>query len=54
MFVVLFIPGLKDCGVIICEPIIWCFMLLQLSYSFYKNPLILGYKKGLNALEQAR
>ena len=51
LFVVLFIPSLKYFGVIICEPIIWCFMLLQLSYSFYKNPLILVYKKGLNALE---
>ena len=34
LFVALFIPSLKYLGVIICEPIIWCFMLLQLSYSF--------------------
>lgn len=40
IFVALFIPSLKYLGVIICEPIIWCFMLLQLSYSFYKNPFI--------------
>ena len=54
LFVALFIPSLKYLGVIICEPIIWCFMLLQLSYSFYKNPLIQGYKNGLNTLEQVR
>ncbi|MBM6860114.1 MATE family efflux transporter [Clostridium saudiense] len=52
LFVVLFIPSLKYLGVIICEPIIWCFMLLQLSYSFYKNPLIRGYKDGLNTLNE--
>lgn len=40
VFVVLFIPSLNYLGVIICEPVIWCFMCLQLAYSFYKNPYI--------------
>lgn len=40
VFVILFIPSLKYFGVIICEPVIWCFMCLQLAYSFYKNPYI--------------
>lgn len=40
LFVYLFIPKLNYFGIIICEPIIWCFMLIQLAYSFYKNPLI--------------
>ncbi|MCI6189490.1 MAG: MATE family efflux transporter [Clostridium sp.] len=40
VFVILFIPSLKYFGVIICEPVIWCLMCLQLTYSFYKNPYI--------------
>lgn len=40
VFVILFIPNLKYFGVIICEPVIWCLMCLQLAYSFYKNPYI--------------
>lgn len=40
VFVILFIPSLKYFGVIICEPVIWCLMCLQLVYSFYKNPYI--------------
>ena len=38
LFVILFIPTLKYMGVIICEPVIWCFMALQLAYSFYGDP----------------
>lgn len=52
LFVVLFIPTLEYLGVIICEPVIWCFMLLQLAYSFYRNPLIQEDKNELNILEQ--
>ena len=48
IFVALFIPSLKYIGVIICEPIIWCFMTVQLAYSFYKNPLIREHKNRLN------
>ncbi|WP_244835136.1 MATE family efflux transporter [Clostridium sp. BJN0001] len=40
IFVILFIPYLKYFGVIICEPVVWCFMCLQLWFSFYKNPYI--------------
>ena len=40
IFVALFIPILGYFGVIICEPVIWCWMCLQLAYSFYHNPYI--------------
>ena len=40
IFVALFIPILGYFGVIICEPVIWCCMCLQLAYSFYHNPYI--------------
>lgn len=40
VFVILFIPKLNYFGVIICEPVIWCLMCIQLIYSFYKNPYI--------------
>lgn len=40
VFVALFIPVLGYFGVIICEPVIWCCMCLQLAYSFYRNPYI--------------
>lgn len=44
LFVVLLIPTLGYWGVIISEPIIWCFMCLQLVYSFYKHPYIQAHK----------
>jgi len=44
LFVILFIPALEYFGVIICEPVIWCFMCIQLAYSFYKNPYIKQHK----------
>lgn len=47
LFVIFFIPSLKYFGVIICEPIIWCFMCIQLIYSFYSNPYIKKYKKSM-------
>lgn len=37
IFVAIFIPILGYYGVIICEPVIWCFMTLQLAYSFYTD-----------------
>lgn len=40
IFAWLFIPMLGYFGVIICEPVIWCLMTLQLIYSFYTNPYI--------------
>jgi putative MATE family efflux protein len=39
-FAFLLIPYLGYFAVIICEPIIWCVMLIQLLYSFYTNPYI--------------
>lgn len=44
IFVWLCIPALGYFGVIICEPVIWCCMCLQLAYSFYKDPYIKQYK----------
>ena len=44
VFVALFIPVLHYFGVIICEPVIWCCMCLQLAWSFYHNPYIKGAK----------
>jgi len=42
IFAFLLVPVLGYLGVILCEPIIWCFMFVQLSYSFYNNPYIKG------------
>jgi len=42
VFSFLLVPVLGYFGVIICEPIIWCMMFLQLLYSFYTNPYIRG------------
>lgn len=44
IFVLLIIPKLNYLGVILCEPIIWCFMTVQLVYSFYKNTYIIKFK----------
>lgn len=40
LFVIIFIPSLKYFGVIICEPVIWCIMCLQLVFAFYRDPYI--------------
>lgn len=45
IFVIIFIPSLKYFGVIICEPVIWCCMCLQLVFAFYRNPYIVKFKK---------
>jgi len=42
IFAFFLVPVLGYFGVIICEPIIWCIMFLQLLYSFYTNPYIKG------------
>lgn len=42
VFVWLFIPILGYLGVILCEPVIWCAMCLQLWFSFYRDPYIKG------------
>ena len=36
LFVVFIVPKSGYMGVIFCEPIIWCFMTVQLTYAFYK------------------
>ncbi|MCD7809781.1 MAG: MATE family efflux transporter [Erysipelotrichaceae bacterium] len=40
IFVVVFIPMFGYLAVIFCEPVIWCFMCVQLVYSFYTNDYI--------------
>ncbi len=45
IFVVLFIPHLGYMGVILCEPIIWVFMSIQLAYAFYTSEEIRNLKK---------
>lgn len=45
VFVALFIPRLGYLGVILCEPIIWVLMCIQLLHSFYWDPYIKGIKK---------
>ncbi len=45
IFVIFLIPTLDYLGVILCEPVIWCFMCVQLLYSFYTNSYIRQNKK---------
>lgn len=40
VFVWIFIPILGYLGVILCEPVIWCCMCLQLWFAFYRDPYI--------------
>lgn len=40
LFVIFMIPVLGYFGVIICEPVIWCCMTLQLLWAFYNHPCI--------------
>lgn len=42
IFVLIFIPMFGYLAVIFCEPVIWCFMCVQLVYSFYTNDYIRG------------
>ena len=44
IFVILVILSMGYLGVILCEPIIWCFMTAQLIYAFYRNPYIKKFK----------
>ncbi len=44
VFVWLFIPFLGYFGVIICEPLIWYLMCIQLAYAFYHDPYIKKHK----------
>ena len=40
LFVVVLIPRYQYYAVIFCEPVLWCVMMLQLLYSFYRNSYI--------------
>lgn len=40
LFVAIFIPKFQYMAVIFCEPIIWCFMVLELLAAFWLNPYI--------------
>lgn len=40
LFVWIMIPRFQYMAVIFCEPVIWCFMTLQLMVSFWRNPFI--------------
>lgn len=46
LFVIVMIPVLGYLGVIICEPVIWCFMCLQLLWTFYRTPYIRDIRAG--------
>lgn len=45
VFVAVIIPKMGYLGVIICEPLIWCVMTIQLFYSFYTNSYIRQFGK---------
>lgn len=44
VFAFLFIPIMGYMGVILCEPVIWCFMVLELVIAFYMHPYIKAHK----------
>ena len=44
LFVLLFIPRFGYIAVILCEPVIWCVMTVQLVYTFYADPYIRSFK----------
>lgn len=45
VFTFLLIPSLHYTGVIICEPVVWCLMAIQLTYAFYTNDYIKKFKR---------
>ena len=40
LFLILFIPKFQYDAVIFCEPVIWCFMAVELLFAFWTNPRI--------------
>ncbi|MCQ2451717.1 MAG: MATE family efflux transporter [Oscillospiraceae bacterium] len=44
LFVLVFIPRFAYMAVILCEPVIWCLMALELVVTFYRNPFIRSYR----------
>ncbi len=49
VFTSVFIPMFGYTAVAWCEPIIWCFMTVQLIYSYERNPYIRSVKKEMKA-----
>ena len=47
IFVLVFIPKFAYMAVILCEPVIWCVMTIQLVYTFYHNSYIKSFKKAV-------
>ena len=45
LFAAIIIPRLGYTGVILCEPVIWCLMAVQLVWAFYSDPYIRQFKK---------
>ena len=44
LFMLFFIPQFGYNAVILCEPVIWCFMCAQLLWSYWGDPYIKGSK----------
>ena len=44
LFVLLLVPKFQYQAVIFCEPVIWCFMAVELVISFWRNPYIRAEK----------
>ena len=42
LFMLLLIPRFGYDAVILCEPVIWCFMCAQLLWSYWHDPYIKG------------
>ncbi len=49
IFVVVFIPRFQYMAVILCEPVIWCVMTVQLVYTFYHDSYIKSFRKTVNS-----
>lgn len=47
LFTAYFIPKMQYAAVIICEPIIWCFMVAELLVVFWRDPFIREGKSGV-------
>lgn len=45
LFAAVVIPKIGYAGVILCEPLIWCLMTIQLVWAFYRDPYIRQFKK---------
>ena len=49
LFVWLLIPRFQYMAVIFCEPVIWCFMTLELVVSFWRDPFIRSGRRDAEA-----